>query len=190
MNLNKLIGLVHKYGAKIPYFFNHDHYVYDHFREYRGKVKAVIEEDGVEFVAHENNNLIVHSASPAMAGLLAEADSDYVVSTFKIGTKGHDLGPPEDIMSPVSPSITDTALIDTSPFSKAIASFSYLPVGDPTSVQFVTVLEKAEANGSGSVTYTEAGLFMVGGNMYARETFQALVKNSSRKITFYWQILF
>lgn len=189
MNLKGIIGILSKYGPRV--LRNHNNlWIYDTSRHFSGRVKAVIEEDGVEWVAHEQHNLIVNLARPAMAALIAEADTDYVVDTFKIGTKGHDLGPPEDTMSPVAPTVTDTDLIDTSPFSKSIASFSYLPVGTPTSVQFVTVLEKAEANGSGSVTYTEAGLFMNGGDMFARETFKALVKNSSRKITFYWSILY
>lgn len=187
MDLGQILNIIRKFGNS-P--FNYRHSIQDGLRKPTGSVRAVIEEDGVEWVAHEKHNLIVNLARPAMAALLAEADTDYVVDTFKIGTKGHDLGPPEDILTPVAPTVTDTALIDTSPFSKSIGSFSYLPVGTPTSVQFITALEKAEGNGGGSVTYTEAGLFMNGGDMFARETFAAIVKNSARKITFYWQILF
>lgn len=189
MKLEEIIKIVSKYRGRIP-FFNLDLFVRDGIQKPRGCVKIFIKEDGDEYLAHEDDNLIVKLARPAMAHLIAEADSNYKVVTFKIGTKGHVLGPPEDITTPVAPSVTDTGLIDTSPFSKAISSFSYLPVGDPTSVQFISVLEKSEANGSGSVNYTEAGLFMFNGDMYARETFPAIVKNSSRKITFYWQILF
>jgi hypothetical protein len=187
MNLNKIIRMLSKYGGKLSYL---EYIIRDVFQKPRGSVRAVIEENGISWVAHEQNNLIVNLARPAMAGLLAEADTDYVVDNFKIGTQGHTLGPPEDIVTPVAPAVTDTSLIDVSPFSKAISSFSYLPGGTPTSVQFVSVLEKSEANGSGSVTYTEAGLFMNGGNMFARETFAAIVKNSSRKVTFFWVILF
>lgn len=189
MNLDKMFNMLSKYMGKIPYF-DRTHSIRNGLRKPRGRVKAVVEENGVEYIAHQQSNLIVTLARPAMAGLVAEADSDYVVDTFKIGTQGHDLGPPEDILTPVAPSVTDTSLIDGSPFSKAITTFVYLPVVDPTSVQFTATIEKAEANGGGSVTYTEAGLFMNGGNMFARETFAGIVKNSSRKITFYWQILF
>lgn len=189
MNLAAITRLVSKYRGRIP-FFNFDLWFRDGIQKPKGRVKIFIEEDGEEYLAHEGDNLIVKLARPAMAKLIAEADSNYKVVTFKIGIKGHDLGPPEDITTPIAPSTTDTDLIDTSPFSKAIASYSYLPALDPTSVQFVTVLEKAEANGSGSVNYTEAGLFMFNGEMYARETFPAIVKNSTRKVTFYWQILF
>lgn len=189
MNLNRLIRIISKYRGGFSYL-NIKRVIKDNFQKPRGSVRAVIEENGIEWVAHEQSNLIVNLARPAMAALLAEADTDYVVNTFKIGTQGHTLGPPEDILTPISPTVTDTSLIDGSPFSKSISSFSYLPGGNPTSVQFVSVLEKAEANGSGSVTYTEAGLFMDGGNMFARETFAAIVKNSARKVTFYWKVLY
>jgi len=188
MDIKKLYHIVNRFGKKFK--SNVEYSIRDKYTSYRGIVKAVIEEDGREWVAHYKENLIVSLARPAMAGLLAEADTDYVVDTFQIGTQGHVLGPPEDITTPLSPSLPDTSLIDSSPFSKSIGSFAYLPVLSPTSVQFTTIIEKAEANGSGSVTYTEAGLFMTGGNMFARETFAAIIKNVNRRVTFYWCILF
>lgn len=189
MDMHRIVKIVSKYGPKFPYF-NYLHKIYDEACRPKGSVRVVIEEDGVERIAHEKHNLIVNSARPAQAHLLAEADSNYQVTVFKIGTKGHDLGPPEDTNSPIAPTMTDTSLIDTSPFSKAIGSFSYLPVVDPTSVQFVTSIEKTEANGSGSVIYTEAGLFLSNGDMFARETFKGITKTASRKVTFYWSILY
>jgi len=189
MNLKEVMDFVSRFGRKIP-SLNIRHKTRDKFFSYQGSVRAVIEEDGREWVAHEKCNLIVNLARPAMAGLLAEADTNYVLDTFKIGTQGHVLAPVEDTLTPVSPSVTDTSLIDVSPFSKSIGSFSYLPILSPTSVQFVTIIEKAEANGGGTVTYTEAGLFMNNGSMFARETFPAIVKNVNRKVTFYWSILY
>lgn len=189
MNIHKILKIVSKYGPKFSYF-DYLHKIYDESCRPVGSVRAVIEEDGRSWVAHEKHNLIVNDARPAQAHLLAEADSDYQATIFKIGTKGHDLGPPEDTDSPIAPTMTDSSLIDTSPFSKAIGSFSYLPVVNPTSVQFVTSIEKTEANGAGSVIYTEAGLFLTNGDMFARETFKGITKTASRKVTFYWQILY
>jgi hypothetical protein len=186
MNLKQVMDIVNKFGRKPKY--NISRKLRDFFT-YRGNVLAIIEENGEKWVAHEKHNLIVNLARPAMAGLLAELDTDYVIDTFKIGTQGHDLITP-DILTPVSPSVTDTDLIDVAPFEKAIDHYNYLPVLSPTSVQFVAILEKAEGNGGGTVTYTEAGLWMNGGNMFCRETFPAIVKNSDRKVTFYWSILF
>lgn len=189
MNIKQVLRIVSKYGPKFSWS-DFLHQICDESCRPRGSVRVVIEEDGRSWVDHEKHNLIVNLARPAQAHLLAEADSDYMATTFKIGTKGHNLGPPEDTDSPVAPTMTDTSLIDTSPFSKALASYTYLPVGDPTSVQFMVSLEKAEANGSGSVIYTEAGLFLSNGDMFARETFKGITKTSARKVTFYWQILY
>jgi hypothetical protein len=186
MNLKQILHIVNKFGNGFKY--NILHKTKDKFT-YKGNVLAIIEEGDRRWIAHEKYNMIVNLARPAMSALLAEADTDYIVDTFKIGTQGHDLVTP-DILTPVSPSVTDTDLIDGSPFEKAIDHYNYLPILSPTSVQFVAILEKAEGNGTGTVTYTEAGLWMAGGNMFARETFPAIVKNSSRKVTFYWSILF
>ena len=68
---------------------------------------------------------------------------------------------------------------------------TYLPTPPAeTSVKFTVVVEKAEGNGTGTVAYTEAGLFCSDSTMFARETFPAIVKNSTRRVTFEWSILF
>ena len=140
-------------------------------------------------ICHEKTNLIVNLARKALAHLVAEGEGVYVVNTFKLGTQGHS---GTDILTPVDPTVTDTGLIDGAPFSKAITTLEYLPVGNETSVKFTIPVEKAEANGGGggSVAYTEAGLFSTNGNLFARETFPAIVKNANRKVTFEWTLLF
>ena len=98
------------------------------------------------------------------------------------------------ILTPIAPVVSDTGLIDTTNvFSKPISTnFAYqgtAPVDN--SIQFQIVLEKSEGNGTtGTIAYTEAGLFTANGSLFARETFPAIVKNANRRITFQWIILF
>lgn len=156
----------------------------------KGNVKCFIEEDGVVTLHHEKSNLIVNGARKALAHLIAEVPTIYRIDYFKLGTGGHVVG---DILTPISPTINDVAL-EEEVFSKAInhGDDTYLPTPPAeTSVKFTVVLEKAEGNGTGTVAYTEAGLFCNDGvTMFARETFPAIVKNSTRRVTFEWSILF
>lgn len=155
----------------------------------RGSVKCWIEEDGVKTLHHEKHNLIVNGARKALAHLISQAPASYKIDLFKLGTGGH---LPDDILTPVSPTITDTDL-EIMAFSKAIdhSADAYLPTPPAeTSIKFTIVVEKYEGNGSGIVAYTEAGLFCASGDLFARETFPAIVKNSSRRIIFEWSILF
>lgn len=158
----------------------------DENREVRGHVRVLIEENGKTWFHHAKHNLIVNTARKTMAHLVAEGGSTYVISTMHWGTKGHS---GTDILTPITPTITDTGLIEDV-YQKAIGSFEYLPVGVETSVKFTTVLEKTEGNGTGTVAYTEAGMFSANATMFARETFPAIIKNASRRIIFEWTFLF
>ena len=156
----------------------------------RGSVKCFVEDgDGVVTLHHEKHNLIVNGARKALAHLIAQRPADYEIDTFELGTGGHVSG---DILTPVSPTILDTDL-EIPAFTKAIDHLVdvYLPTSpNETSVKFTIVVEKAEGNGSGTVAYCEAGLFCANTTLFARETFPAIVKNSTRKVTFEWSILF
>ncbi|MFA5071309.1 MAG: hypothetical protein WC511_02950 [Candidatus Pacearchaeota archaeon] len=155
----------------------------------RGSVKCFVEENGVVTLHHEKHNLIVNGARKALAHLIGEALTAYRVDMFKLGTGGH---LPGDILTPVSPTITDTDLEEPF-FSKALdhGSDVYNPASpNETSITFTVAIEKYEGNGTGIVPYTEAGLVTQNGTLFARETFPAIVKNSSRKVTFQWSILF
>lgn len=148
-----------------------------HFRAYDGDGNIIV----------DKKNMIVNGSRSALAHLIAEAQVSEAITTIEIGTEGHEPGDP---YTPVSPTISDTALEDVSPFSKALEFFTYLPIGVETSVMFTFNIEKAEGNGSGIVLYTEAGLFTSGDTMFARNTFPAIVKTADRKIVFEWTIVF
>lgn len=152
----------------------------------KGRCKIIVEENGITSIHYDDQNMIVNVAKKILAHLLAEAPSDYALATLELGTGGH---APGDILTPVDPELTDIAL-ETSEFSKAISTFEYLPVSVDSTVKFTTVIERTEANGTGTVAYTEAGMFTTASDMFCRRTFPALVKTNNRKITIEWSIIF
>ena len=156
------------------------------YMQLRGYCKILVEEDGKTSVHFEDKNMIVNVAKKILAHLLAEAPSDYDLTILELGTGGH---APGDILTPVDPELTDTSL-ETSEFSKAISTFEYLPLGVDSTVKFTTVIERPESNGTGTVAYTETGMFTAAEDMFCRRTFPALVKTNNRKITIEWSIIF
>lgn len=160
----------------------------------KGAVKVYVEENGNNVLVWDDPNLIVDGARKALTHLIAAGDTNYKVSTIKLGTKGHNLST-GNLLEPVAPKVSDTGLIDatSSVYSETISNsgngYVFQGTGD-TSVKFSIVMEKTEGNGSGTVAYTEAGLFCANGTLFARETFPAIVKNANRRITFEWTILF
>jgi hypothetical protein len=152
----------------------------------RGSVRCWIEEDQPDgsvkkWLHHEEHNLIVNTGREAVTHLLAEGDGvNYKITDFELG----------DPVSPTAPAPGDTAL-EQSAFSELITEVPvYTPVGVESTVTFTIIMEKAEGNGGGQVDYTEAGLFNANGNLFARQTFPAVVKTATRKITFEWQLIF
>lgn len=156
----------------------------------RGRVKVLVEENGVETVHHIKDNIIVNIARETLCHLITAPQTDRHITKAYFGTKGHT---GQDILNPKAPLITDDKLLDTSPFIKNINGFTLMPeTGVKTSVDFAISLEKTEGNTSGAngKAYTEAALYTAGNHIFARETFPAIVKTESRRITFVWSILF
>ena len=156
----------------------------------RGRVKVVVEENGVETIHHIKDNIIVNIARECLCHLITAPQTNRHITKVYFGTQGHT---GQDILNPKAPLITDSKLTDTAPFIKNISGFNLMPEsGTKTSVDFNITLEKAEGNttGANGKAYTEAALYTAGGHIFARETFPAIVKTESRRITFVWSILF
>ena len=156
----------------------------------RGRVKVVVEENGVETVHHIKDNIIVNIARECLCHLITAPQTNRHITKAYFGTQGHN---GQDILNPKAPLITDSKLTDTAPFIKNISGFTLMPEsGTKTSVDFNITLEKTEGNttGANGKAYTEAALYTAGGHIFARETFPAIVKTDSRRITFVWSILF
>ena len=156
----------------------------------RGRVKVVVEENGVETVHHVKDNIIVNIARECLCHLITAPQTNRHITKAYFGTQGHT---GQDILNPKAPLITDSKLTDTAPFIKNISGFNLMPeTGTKTSVDFNITLEKTEGNttGANGKAYTEAALYTAGGYIFACETFPAIVKTDSRRITFVWSILF
>lgn len=152
----------------------------------KGRFKAIVEENGVESVYVDAPNTIVNGAKRVMAYLVAARPENNVIYTLELGTGGTG----SDILVPIPPQVTDIDLNIPAGVAIVTSGYEYAPVGVENIVTFSFVLSKTQGNGAGTVAYTEAGLFTKGGTMFARETFPALVKNSSRKFTFQWSLIF
>ena len=185
---------IYRFGKNVLVRIGQDIGLTDHVPAPRGRVRCWVDEiDGVSFEAfnrflsHDEVNIIVTRARKAMTHLVAAGDANYQITGFQAGTGGH---VPGDPLTPIDPLVTDTAL-DVSTFTKAITLPPvYAPVVEESNVTLTLVMETSEGNGGGTVQYTEAGLFSDNGNLFARQTFPAVVKTNTRRITFDWTLYF
>lgn len=152
----------------------------------RGHVRAFIDDGESVRLHHAKHNLVVNRGRRILAHLLATGSANYAIATMHWGIGGHASG---DILTPIPPTVADTAL-EIDMFTKAVNGYSFYPEGEETTVMFTTVLEKTQGNGDGVVPYTEAGMFTAAGEMFARETFPAIVKTPKFRIIFEWTFLF
>lgn len=160
----------------------------------KGRVTIWYEdEDGVKKEHQQlRPNTLTNHARRALAHLVYDADEDYKITTFKISDGGHQMTPTEDILIPVEPSSSDTDLANTAKFTKEITQIGYEPDSFHTAIRFTIPVERVEGNADhpDPTVYTEAGLFLSNGDLFARHTFTAILKTNSRRITFEWLLLF
>jgi len=165
-----------------------------------------VEEGGVTTLAFEKSNLIVNTGRQVLSELLG-TNTYPCIDRIRIG-QGNVVGPGPnpapwdlsgptyavwDILNPPVPTdVTQNVLWDPDYFQQIQAPgspvFTYtLP---QVSTQFIFVVDKPDANGSGTVAYTEAGLFNSLGTLFAVENFPAIVKTSARRVIFEWLVYF
>lgn len=162
----------------------------------QGNVKIIVNDDKKgEYVHFNDKNVITYAARKVMSHLLGDPSNNGKINKLILGTGGQ--YPPNtsggtggDILTPIPPSRDETTLRLPLCEDAVFLGKVYQPVGEENEVKFTFVLGKDDGNGQGSVAYTEAGLFTVDETMFAMETFPALIKNSTRQITFEWTIVF
>ena len=154
--------------------------------EVKGVLRIEVEEGSRRWIHWEGPNCVTHRGREAIAKILTEGDVNWRLKEFRFGTGLHE----GTLNDPGDPSACDQGLEDQK-FTKDIAEYVYqelVACGEeniPTAVEYKVVMEYEEANG---YAYTEAGLFCSNGVMFAVETFPQVVKNSDRRITWYWKI--
>lgn len=153
----------------------------------RGHVRITLEEEGNSWLVFNDTNLVVNGGreilSKRAGGVTVGA-----ISQIKVGTLGHT----GDILTPATPLVTQTTLVDTNPFIKTQEAGSpvFVTANPEYSARFIFVMEKVEGNGGGTKTYTEAGMFTSDGIMFSVENFPGLIKNNKRRYIFEWVIYF
>lgn len=164
------------------------------FVKLRGNVRIIVDdEEKGRYVHFDDHNIIVNGAKNIMANQIAYGSTLRAIKGLALG-KGRSGW---DILNPPAPDVNQTELFEEVIFLTPTTQGG-ISVIDGTA-KFTFILEKGQGNGSydggGTVAYTEAGLYAVGaptasGVLFAYETYPALVKNSTRQITFEWSIIF
>lgn len=154
----------------------------------RGAVTIFIEENGQKTKVFESPNLITDIGRQLMAayvGGLALGPVDRI----KLGTMGHVNG---NTLLPMVPVSNQASLIDSNPYTQLkLAGSPLITYALPeVSTRFIFVVEKENGNGTGSKTYTEAGLFNSVGEMFAVENFPAIIKTDNKRFLFEWTVYF
>jgi len=180
-----------KFIKKLPQSF------FDKIKEYMRlftilKARGIVSiyeclDDGSEMLLHHDPNVVVKLGKQILARRLATNDPLDMIAEIRLGTGGHEPGDPST-PNPNQPTEDDVGL-EAEEFTKALAG-TPIAVAGGLGVQFSFILEKTEANGTGSVQYTEAGLYNGNNTMFARETFAFFRKDSTIKIKVLWTIVF
>lgn len=175
----------------------------DEIRKPRGMVRKLYRDNGGEWnEIPERSNLLVFYSRTAIVHLLGEADDDWRVSEFGMGTRGHS----GNILDPVPPMLSDTGLYSEGlpppdyTFYKTIYKdpaingtyFEYTGNGsEETAIRYIIPIEASEANGDGvnPVPYTEWVLRSVNGRTLARHTDSAMIKKLGREFVFEWILI-
>ncbi len=143
--------------------------------------------------SREGQNIVVNDGREALARLLGGdlslgSDlSNWTVDTMKFGDGGHQTTPTFDptILLPVS--VEDDDLYGTEHVAEAVATT--WPAD--RKVMFEATIEASEGNGTGTLEYSEAGLYYnSGAAMFAHKAFGYIVKNDTIKIVAQWTFTF
>ena len=103
---------------------------------------------------------------------------------MKFGDGGHDPGDPL-VMLPVA--VTDDDLYGTIHIAKSVT----VTFPEARKVQFVSEVETTEGNGTGTLEYSEAGLYYNSGTqMFAHKAFGYIVKNVTIRLVATWIFVF
>jgi len=157
----------------------------------KGHVTIFIEKRDGSLRCHwRDPNCVVYGIRRVFAKLLTEANSAFLLDRIHLGIGGH---APGDPTTPVAPTPFDSELDDEA-FQIQVMSgeWELLPSDlGATSIKFTVPLEWDEGNGTGTgtVEYTEAGLFTANGVMVARETFPVVVKDADTRVIFNWTLM-
>lgn len=157
--------------------------------KYRGFIKMVSTEDGIETVVVDDHNLTMTISSQVLAYMLQQATLGtalgYEISKMKFSNMN--LEELTNVVPDIDPS--DTLMIgDPETVDELEIDDVQVEVdGEDDIVVFRTTMGKDVNNGN---NYTEAGLFTENDILFAKKHFPSYQKNSSRELVTMWGIHF
>lgn len=136
----------------------------------------------------EGPNIVVNDGREALARLLGNNSSqDWFVDTMKFGDGGHNPANPSEM---VAVAVTDSDLYGTTHISKDVTGAG-TTWPETKKVTFTASIEASEGNGTGTLEYSEAGLYYNSGTqMFAHKAFGYIIKNSTIRIVATWTFTF
>ena len=146
----------------------------------------IIKDEESNNVIYQGHNLVVLRGRHILQQRMLNIGmyKDYSLTHFGIGNGGTDQN---NMLIPIAPTENDTALYN---------HILYKPLEKKTSLSSTSALVElflAKEDGTDLFVYTEAGLFASDGvnyELYARITFPAIIKDSSRSQRMYWYLFF
>jgi hypothetical protein len=142
----------------------------------------------------EGHNIVVNDGREALARLIgnsgaANGVTTWYVDTMSFGKGGHN---PINQLEMVTVSVTDFEMYDQGA-TPADYPDETVTISFPSDrkVTFEATIEAAEGNGSGTLEYSEAGLFYDSGQkMFSHKAFGYIVKNNTIKLVATWTFTF
>jgi len=129
----------------------------------------------------EKSNIIVDAGLEKLSNTLAYGSP--IVSHIALGDGLADT-------STDPPTIQDPSASDTELVHEIIRKAVSATIMSNHAVRFSITLENNEGNGSGTVNYSEAGLFLSDGTMLSHVSFYPQTKSSENQLIFEWDISF
>lgn len=129
----------------------------------------------------EQDNTIVNSSFNIVAGAL-QGNVDKRITTIAFGDGG--------IINSVkqTPSLNDTALYHELIRITETTDIDVESILKPYYITFKFEMIEADGNGIGAQIYSEAGIFSEDGTMFARKTFNEVVKTPEKKFIVEWKL--
>jgi len=127
--------------------------------------------------------IVCTGKSRLLAALVNPPGEEPILGVLRLGTGGNEPGDPQ---TPIPPNSLMTNLNDMS--GPVIEDFTVESEPGGTSMTLVFFLEADEGNGTGSVDYTEVGLYDTFDNLIAYETFPAKTKTVTKTLRTEWTL--
>lgn len=138
-------------------------------RPYWGSMRLVVDKP----------NLVVDAGQRLFLRALMSNEAQNVIDHVQFGTGGGEV--PE-------PDVEMTALVDEDPVTVEDPDVDYEDAPTNRRLRFRFLLDRADGNGEGSVSYRECGLFTNGGVLVCYESFEPILKDATRRYHLDWTL--